>query len=141
MIYLDSSAIVKLVHREIESAPLIDWLNRRPERPLVSSALAAVEVPRAVRRYAPEALPGVPAVMARLYLLEIDAIVRETAAALPDPALRSLDAIHVASALVLQAEGPALEALVAYDERLLRSAAHAGLRVLSPGIVGQSGGS
>ena len=139
MIYLDSSAIVKLVHREIESAPLIDWLNRRPERPLVSSALAAVEVPRAVRRYAPEALPGVPAVMARLYLLEIDAIVRETAAALPDPTLRSLDAIHIASALVLQAQGPALEALVAYDERLLRSAAHAGLRVGSPGAVGCSG--
>jgi predicted nucleic acid-binding protein len=76
--------------------------------------------------------------MARLYLLETDAIVRETAAALPDPALRSLDAIHVASALVFQTAGPALEALIAYDERLLRSAAYAGLRVLSPGIVGHS---
>lgn len=140
MIYLDSSAIVKLVHREAESLPLVDWLKRRPETPLVSSAIAAVEVPRALRRYAPQALPGVAAVMARIYLLEIDTIVRETAAALLDPTLRSLDAIHVASALVVQTEGPALEALVAYDGRLLRSAAQAGLPVLSPGVSGQSEG-
>lgn len=115
MIYLDSSAMVKLVHREGGRAPRIEWWNRRPERPLVCSALAPVEVPRAVRRYAPEALPGVPAVMVRLDLLEIEAIVRDAAAALPDPAPRSLDAIHVASALVLQAAGAALQALVAYD--------------------------
>ena len=139
MIYLDSSAIVKLVHREAGSAPLVEWLGRRPDAPLVSSTLAAVEVPRAVRRHAPQALPGVPAVMARLYLLEMDAVVRETAAALPDPALRCLDAIHVASALLLAAEGPALEAVVAYDERLLRSAAQAGLPVVSPGVVGRPG--
>ncbi len=133
MIYLDSSAIVKLIHREAESPALIEWLSHRPESPLISSALAAVEVPRAVRRYAPQALAGVAAVMARLYLLEMDAVVRETAAALPDPTLRSLDAIHVASALVARAEGPALVGLLAYDERLLRSAALAGLPVLSPG--------
>jgi predicted nucleic acid-binding protein len=139
VIYRDSSAIVKLVHREAESSALI--VGRRPEWPLVSSALAAVEVHRAVRRYAPEVLPGVPAVMARLYLLEIDAVVRETAAALPDTAVRSLNAIHIASALVLQAEEPALGVLVGYDQRLLRNAANAGLRVLSPGSVGQSGGS
>ena len=133
MIYLDSSAIVKLVHREAETGALVDWLSQRAEAPLVSSALAAVEVPRALRRYGPQALPGVPAVMARLYLLEIDATVRETAAALPDPALRSLDAIHLASALLLQMEGRAPEGLVAYDERLLRSVAQAGLPVVSPG--------
>lgn len=79
--------------------------------------------------------------MARIYLLEMDAIVRETAAALLHPTLRSLDAIHVASALVVQTEGSALEALVAYDGRLLRSAAQAGLPVLSPGVIGQPAGS
>lgn len=59
MIYLDSSAVVKLVHREAGSLELVGWLAERPITPLVSSALVEVEMPRALRRHAPSALVGV----------------------------------------------------------------------------------
>jgi predicted nucleic acid-binding protein len=98
VIYLDTSALVKLVRQEPASSDLVTWLGGRPNAALISSALVEVELPRALRRHAPEALPGVPGLLARLYLLEVDATVRATAAAYPDPQLRSLDAIHLATA-------------------------------------------
>lgn len=130
MIYLDSAAVVKLVRLEHATTDLVAWLNGRAAQPLVCSALAEVEVPRAIRRVAPEALAAVPAILARLYRLEIDAAIRSSAAALAEPELRSLDAIHVATALGLGAE---LESFVTYDQRLLRAAAGLGLPVQSPG--------
>lgn len=130
MIYLDSAALVKLVRLERFSHELVNWLNDRPGVPLVSSALAEVEVPRAIRKAAPDALPTVPATLARLYRLEMDATVRNGAAALVDPNLRTLDAIHVATALGL---GTELQAFVSYDQRLLRAAEGLGLAVASPG--------
>ncbi|MGH3436125.1 MAG: PIN domain-containing protein [Sciscionella sp.] len=75
------------------------WLYERREAALVSSALVEVEVPRAMRRSAPQALVGVPATLARLYRLEIDSTIRATAAAFDNATLRSLDAIHLATAL------------------------------------------
>lgn len=129
MIYLDSAAVVKLVHEEPRTAELIDWLNARPEVPLVSSALVEVEVPRAIRRYAPASLAGVPATLARLYRLEIDATIRAAAASLPNPLLRSLDAIHLATAAQL---GSRLQSFVTYDTRLQAFAQQAGLVVASP---------
>ena len=129
MIYLDSAAIVKLVHRESRSLDLAAWLNARPGVPLVSSALVEVEVPRAIRRSAPARLVGVPAALARLARLDIDATIRAAAATLPDPLLRSLDAIHVATAAQL---GSRLQWFVTYDVRLQRAAQQAGLVVASP---------
>ena len=70
MIYLDSAAIVKLVRQESYSADLVAWLNAHDDAPLVSSALIEVEVPRALRRSAPQALVGVPAAVSRLFRLE-----------------------------------------------------------------------
>ncbi|GAA1813231.1 type II toxin-antitoxin system VapC family toxin [Planosporangium flavigriseum] len=134
MIYLDSAAVVKLVRSEAGTAELVTWLNARPEVPLVSSALVEVEVPRALRRAAPQALVGVPSAMARLYRLEIDATVRGTAAAYTEPTLRSLDAIHLATAQMLAGQaGNAFEAFVTYDKRLLDAAAAIGLPTASPG--------
>lgn len=130
MIYLDSAALVKLVRLERFSPELVDWLNERPGIPLVCSALAEVEVPRAIRKAAPEALPAVPATLARLYRLEIDATVRSAAAGLADPNLRTLDAIHVATAVGLGVE---LQAFVSYDQRLLQAAGEMGLPAVSPG--------
>jgi uncharacterized protein len=130
VIYLDSAALVKLVRLELFSPELVNWLNERPGIPLVCSALAEVEVPRAIRKAAPDALPAVPATLARLYRLEIDATVRSAAAALVDPNLRTLDAIHVATAVGLGAE---LQAFVSYDQRLLQAAGDMGLPVASPG--------
>ncbi len=129
MIYLDSAAVVKLVRSEPGTTALVAWLNARVGVPLLSSVLVEVEVPRALRRSAPAALPAVPATLARLYRLEIDATVRAAAGSLPDPNLRSLDAIHLATAVRI---GAPLQALVTYDARLLGAAQQAGLPVASP---------
>ena len=134
MIYLDSAAVVKLVRQESHTAELVAWLNAHQDAPLVSSALIEVEVPRALRRSAPQALVGVPAAVGRLFRLEIDATIRATAAAFAEPTLRSLDAIHLATAQVLANESDAaLIAFVTYDQRLLASARTVGLPTASPG--------
>jgi predicted nucleic acid-binding protein len=134
VIYLDSGAVVKLVRQEANSADLVTWLNAHDDAPLVSSALVEVEVPRALRRSAPQALVGVPAAVGRLFRLEIDSTIRATAAAFTEPTLRSLDAIHLATAQVLTNEsGAELLAFVTYDRRLLDAAKAAGLPTASPG--------
>ncbi|GAA4152075.1 type II toxin-antitoxin system VapC family toxin [Phytohabitans flavus] len=134
MIYLDSAAVVKLVRQEECSPDLVAWLNTHDDAPLVSSALVEVEVPGAPRRSAPQALIGVPAAVGRLFRLEIDNTIRATAAAFAEPTLRSLDAIHVATAQVLTNEsGTTLTAFATYDRRLLESAKAAGLPTASPG--------
>ncbi len=130
MIYLDSAALVKLIRFESATQELTDWLNARAQAPLLSSALAEVEVPRALRRVAPDALPAVAQTFARLYRVEIDAAIRADAGALADPDLRSLDAIHLATARAMGAE---LEAFVSYDRRLLRAGEALGLPTASPG--------
>ncbi|MCP3802505.1 type II toxin-antitoxin system VapC family toxin [Allokutzneria sp. A3M-2-11 16] len=132
MIYLDTAALMKLVRREPHTEELVAWLNdpQRNGSPRVASTLAEVELPRAVRRNAPAAAAGVPGVLAALYLLEIDATVRQTAAAYSDPLLRSLDAIHLATAQMLARQpGADLTAFVTYDKRLAEAARGAGLPV------------
>ena len=130
MIYLDSAALVKLIRFETATMELTAWLNDRAETALLSSALAEVEVPRALRRVAPEALPAVAQTFARLYRVEIDAAIRADAGSLDDPDLRTLDAIHLATARAMGAE---LEAFVSYDQRLLRAGDALGLPTASPG--------
>lgn len=130
MIYLDTSALLKLVRAETGSADLASWLADRSDSPLVSSALAEVEVIRSCRRI-DERLVGVGrAVLAVLDVVPLDGQVLGTAAELPDPRMRSLDALHLASALVLD---PDLEVFVAYDARLVAAARAAGLEVATPG--------
>lgn len=129
MIYLDAAAVVKLVRIEPESHALLGWLAERSSARRVSSSLIEVEVSRAVRRFAPTALSQVPAVLDSLHQYEIDASIRRSAASLPDPMLRSLDAIHLATALEL---GDELQQFVSYDRRLLAFASKAGLPVASP---------
>ncbi len=134
MIYLDSDAIVKLAHPETESADLRSWLAERAGTPRVTSALAEVEVPRAIQRHAPASLPHVPLVLGTIASFEIDTAVRALAASYTDPLLRSLDAIHLATAQVLNAElGGSLQAFVTYDRRLLKAVRLAGLEAASPG--------
>lgn len=133
MIYLDSAAVIKLCHTEQETAALVGWLGERPERPLVSSALVEVEVPRALRRNAAGALPSAPAVLDSLYRLDIDHTVRATGAAYDADDLRSVDAIHLATAQVLGGRSGEELDFVTYDRRLLKSAAHLGFTTASPG--------
>ena len=105
LLYLDSSAIVKLVLVEAESEALRDALAQYPER--VSSALAAVEVRRAVRRVSPLRAVHQRAddVLAGIDLLQIDDPILTAAGALEPPLLRSLDALHLAAALAVADEG------------------------------------
>jgi uncharacterized protein len=131
MLYLDTSALVKLIRREPESDDLADWLDARPPSPWVSSTLVEVELPRALRRTDPVLTARVPAMLAQLARYEIDDVVRATAAAFPDPELRSLDAIHLATASVVF--GDRLTAFVTYDRRLRDAADLLGLPVTAPG--------
>lgn len=135
MIYLDSAAIVKIVHREAESDALDSWLAERLGQPRVTSALAEVEVPRAILRAAPASQPRIPAVLGTIARFEIGPAVRGLAASYTDGTLRSLDAIHLATAQVLAAElGGSPLTFVSYDKRLLNAAANAALATASPGI-------
>lgn len=133
LLYLDSSAIVRFVLPDPETDALIDLLADWPER--ISSALARVEVSRAVRRAgASEAVrQRAEEVVARIGLLGIDAPVLNAAARLDTPRLRTLGAIHLATALSVQGD---LGCLVSYDSRLLEAAASSGLAVLAPGNEG-----
>lgn len=125
--YLDSSALVKLVVAEPESAVLRTYLRRR--RPLVSSALARTEVHRAVLPAGPKVVRRAIEVLARIDLVRIGTPILETAGALEPLELRSLDALHLATALHL---GEDLARFVVYDERLREAARAAGLPVVSP---------
>jgi predicted nucleic acid-binding protein len=133
VIYLDTSAIVKLIRPELESNHLTEWLNARHAEHVVTSKLAEVEVPRALRREEPTRLAAVPSVLAHLDRLDIDDAVRATAGAYPFPHLRSLDAIHLATADQLVASGKTISAFVTYDRRLAGTAAELGLVVAAPG--------
>lgn len=131
MLYLDTSALMKLIRREPESDTLADWLDARVSTPWVSSTLIEVELPRALRRVEPALLAAVPAIVARVSRYEVDEVVRAAAAAYPDTALRSLDAIHLATGDAVF--GTQLTAFVTYDERLLTAAAAASLPTAAPG--------
>ena len=128
-IYLDSSALIKLVVDERESAALRHWLQNRPDATWFTSALSEVEVLRAVGRVHPPALDAARAVLDLVVQLEIDENIRRAAATIPPVGLRSLDAIHVASALLLRDE---TEAVLVYDTKLAAACARAGLKVESP---------
>ncbi len=129
MIYLDSCAVVKTLRAEPESAALIAHL-RASTAPMLTSELTRVEVQRALaredesvelREYAARWLGPI----ARLPL----ASVIDIAAVLPGPMLRSLDALHLATAAQL---GQALTEFITYDKRLAAAAKDAGLPVISP---------
>jgi uncharacterized protein len=132
MLYLDTSALVKLVRPELESKALTAWLNARAGEASVTSAVTEVELPRAIRRSSPGRLPDVAAVLARLARFEIDAAVRATVAAYTDPGLRSLDAIHLATADQLRSSGKTISGFVTYDSRLAQVANSAGFAVYGP---------
>lgn len=128
VLYLDSSALVKLVVREPQSDALARFVDSRPDQ--VSSALARVEVVRAVRPQGPDAVASAHRLLDGLRLIRLDDDLLDTAAHLDTPALRSLDAIHLASALAL---GKGLAAVVSYDRRMAAAAERLGLTVVAPG--------
>lgn len=134
MIYLDTCAVIKLTRFEPHTDDLVDWLGQRRGTRLISSVLLEVELERALRRNEPDALPLIPSVLRRITRIEIDQEIRRTAGAYPDPLLRSLDAIHLATAQILHsAPGEGVTDFVTYDKRLISAARAAGLTVAHPG--------
>ena len=130
--YLDASALVKLATQEAESDALRRELAGYRDR--VTSRLATVEVPRAIARRGPESVAAARDAVAQaleaVTVIELDEQVGSVAAGLEEARLRSLDAIHLASALVIRDE---LSAFVTYDTRLAAAARAAGLTVEMPG--------
>lgn len=124
---------MKLVVGEPESEALRSWIAERPEQ--VSSVVAAIEVRRAVLRSASSdeaaasVLQRADSLIAGLGLITLDDKVVVAAGQVRPPTVRTLDAIHVATALTI----PGLEALVTYDDRLSEAARGSGIAVVQPG--------
>lgn len=129
MIYLDSAAVVKLAHAEPESPVLRRWLDDRAETGWISSVLTEIESFRALARHAPNAVSRLPAVLDQIDLIGLDPRIRILARTIRPVTVRSLDAIHLGTALQ---SGPGLTSFVTYDKRLLDAARAAGLPVGAP---------
>lgn len=130
-VYVDTSAVAKLFIAERETAELRDWLAGLAEPRLASSALLAVELPRLLRVVNPSAIPSAEQFLANdVDIVEITPPVLGDAATVPPPRLRTLDAIHLATALDL---GAAVDIVLTYDRLLVEAARAAGLAVTFPG--------
>lgn len=127
MAYLDSSAYVKLPLREAEHEALLIELARWDG--YVSSTLTAVESLRACARHGDRYEQAARRWMFGLSLLPIDDAVLDVAAELEPMGLRSLDAVHVATAITIHDD---LGVLFTYDDRMARAAEAHGLRVAQP---------
>jgi len=129
LIYLDSSALVKLAVTDGESGALTQWLSQRASIAQIASPIIRVEVPRAVWQADPGSLPQAYALVRRMLEVRMTAAVLNRAAGARPVSLGVLGAIHLASALTIKHD---LTAFASYDKRLLASAAEAGLPVVSP---------
>lgn len=127
LVYLDTSAALKLVVREPQSDALRAWLADHPDRS--SSALIRTELLRTVRRAEPQRLDRALEVLKKMVLQTIDDDLLTAASRMDPIEMRSLDAIHLATALRLADE---LEAIVTYDRRMIEGARTLGLPVASP---------
>lgn len=126
-VYLDASAAVKLVVSEPESASVRRFVAGQVTR--VSSRILAVELMRAVARASSASLDQARSLLEVMEFVELDVEIAERAARLEPVGLRSLDAIHLASALVL---GDELDAFITYDARQADAARALGLTVEAP---------
>ena len=126
LVYADSSALIKLVIRERESAVLKRWLTGKR---IVSSRIAEVEVSRGARRSGREPRPRVEELLGEIDLIELGDRVVSRAVRLDPAELRSLDALHLATALSIADD---LDGFVTYDRQLGRAASAAGLPVATP---------
>ena len=129
MIYLDSSALVKLAVAEPETTALTSYLAEHGDQAFVSSSLHRAEVLRAIWRAEPGALPRAQRMIRRIALVSLTHDLLDNAATLPPDGMSTTAAIHLASALALKRD---LTAFVCYDKRLLAAAESAGLPVVSP---------
>lgn len=127
-IYLDASAIVKLIVREPETDALREFIVG--DAVVLTSRLSTIEVRRAIARLGQ---PGddehAQKLLGALQLIELDAAIADSAGSIAPSTLRSVDAIHLAAALSIRDE---LDSVVTYDLRLADAARAAGLQVAAP---------
>jgi uncharacterized protein len=129
VIYLDSSALVKLALAEPESGALEAYLAKHRGQALVSSTLHRAEVLRAIWRAEPGALPRAQRIIRRIAVVSLTHDLLDNAATQAPSSLGTAAAIHLASALTIKRD---LTAFVCYDPQLLDAAEGAGLPTLSP---------
>jgi predicted nucleic acid-binding protein len=127
--YVDTSAAIKLLVEETHSKAFAAFYDARADAEWVSSALLRIEITRAIARAKPVLLPDARDLLAAFSYIAIDDEIVEAAMTEPDRSLRSLDAIHLATARLL---GPDLDAIVTYDDRLATAAGDAGLVTACP---------
>lgn len=128
-IYMDTSALVKLVVAEPESDALSEHLQASGSQ-MTTSLVSEVELVRAVNRIDESEFRSVSLLLKRQVLLPMSESIRTRAAYLLPMGIRSLDAIHIATAVEIQ---PSLSSVVSYDTRFLEAARTFGLRAISPG--------
>lgn len=127
--YVDTSAAIKLLVEERHSKALAEFYDGQADAEWISSDLLRIELTRAVTRAMPALLPAARDLLLAFSYRTIDEDIVTGAMNEPDRGLRSLDAIHLATARLL---GPDLEAIVCYDNRLIKVAAEAGIATVSP---------
>jgi predicted nucleic acid-binding protein len=127
-LYFDTSALAKLIISEKESSALRDWLATRAGTPIVTNTVGVVEIQRLSARTRPVTSGAAVTLLGRIGHLDLTPAAIALAAQLPPPEVRTLDALHLASAAGLHD----LEALVSYDQRLLDAAVGYGLPVAQP---------
>ncbi len=130
-IYFDTSALAKLVLVESESDALRAWVRARPEIPRMTNSVGVVELQRLAARVGQSALSTAVQLLTRIDQLDLTPIALARAAQLPPPEVRTLDALHIASA----SELVDLDVIVTYDSRMITAATGYGLPVASPGIT------
>ena len=130
MIYLDTSALVKLVIEEAESAALEDWLVFQEET-IATSMIGRIELLRTCRRVDPATVPAAELLLGDLAVIPLTGWHTDIAEYIGPPELRTLDALHLAAAFAMS---DVLSAVVTYDKRLRDAAVLADLRVVTPGV-------
>lgn len=128
-LYLDTSALVKLVVAESETPGLQHFLGAHADDTAFSAALTRTELIRAVTPNGPRAIADARDLLSRLDTVMLTRQLLDDAGALLPPRLRSLDAIHLAAA---QRAGSSLRAVLTYDARMLSAAADLGMPTESP---------
>lgn len=127
--YVDTSAALKLVALESHSEPFAEFYDDHANAAWVSSTLLRVEVMRAVTRALPVAIPDARELLLAFDFISIDDDIIDVAMNEPDRMLRSLDAIHLATARALGAD---LDGMATYDDRLASAAMAAGMTIINP---------
>ena len=128
MWYMDSSAIIKLIKPEKESAALIKKLPPS----LITSRISRVEVARTIAKHEPDLLDATYDILADIQMIPVEDSIITIAENLPlHIDLRSLDSLHIASALAIR---NTLKGIITYDKEMVRAGVALGFNTMSPGV-------